>query len=140
MSEWHIPLMKPNDPTQPNPVALVGCKIVGVGIGPPTGFEFRGPSGNVRSTFPGNPDGSFVFPPFRARLNGTHEREWFITVESLHFGSGGRLAWGYFSDFPLSRPGKSQDDPDVWVAHAGATADEDEGKDSAAASASSSSY
>ena len=126
MSEWHIPQMKPNNPTQPNLHALLGGRIVELGIGPPTGFAFRGPRGNQRSTFPGNPNGSFVFPPFRARLNGTDEREWFITVESLNFGPNGQFAWGYFSDFPFSREGKSQDDPDVWVAHAGATVEEDE--------------
>src|SRR6476619_6698422 len=130
MSEWTIPLMRPNQPNIPNPAALVGCKIIELPVN--EGYMFLGPHGNFRSSTNGRPAGAFNFPSFRARLNnGGPEQEWFITVENLHTGE---LAWGYVSNEGFHHR-KTQDEPDTWVAHAGATVEEDEGKCAAAASA-----
>ena len=130
MSEWHIPVMKPNQPTEPNPPALVHCKIMEIA----GGYVFVGPKGNPHSTAPGlHRGGSFEFPMFQARLSGDGEKPWFITVESLVVGEN---SWGYVSNIGFHH-GPGQDDPDTWVAHAGATVEEGDGKDAAAASASS---
>jgi hypothetical protein len=133
MAEWTIPKIKPHDPNkpgEPNPPELVHCKIMEI----PGGYVFLGPRGIPHSVTSGPLLGAFEFPMFRARLNGNNDDEtWYITVEFLDAGGLGKGKWSNIE----FHHGMGDDDPDTWVAHAGATAEEGEEKDAAAASASS---
>ncbi len=131
MAEWHIPTMKPNKPHEHNPTPLVHCKIIETTNN--SGYAFVGPRGDIHSISLGVPQGPFEFPVFDARLSGPRPEPWYITVEFLEVGGLGR---GKSSNSGF-RHGDGADEPDTWVAHAGATVEEGEGKDTAAASASS---
>jgi hypothetical protein len=132
MPEWIIPEMKPGEPNRRNPAALVGCSIVEDRAA--NAYVFVAQDGSIASiaTRPANRDQPFNFPEFSSALGGPVRENWYITVETLHTGAFGNLAWGYFGHTGYHvRTG--QDPADTWVAQAGVGAEEDEGDEAAAA-------
>ena len=113
-SYWEI---KPNGIHGHGPQSqLISCTISQLEDEDGVHYALFGPNGTWRALqhatkFP------IRFPQFKAKLNGDHERDWYIEITGIIPGAGMQGTWGnyHYVDPP---PRDSDADSDTWTAQA----------------------